>query len=122
MASKKAEFYDSDDNLQRQIDVDDTTKKLHAYDSSDTDLGSLEILLNPAFGSENPVSVAGSSQQTIDKGVYYARADSGVNVEYYNGSSWIVLATPCLIVSDGSNVRFNNTNTTSANGYLTQIS
>ena len=124
MASKKLRIRDSSDNLQRQIDVDDTSKKLHAYDSSDTDLGSLEILLNPSFGTETSVSVAGSSTSVISKGVYYVRADTGVNVEYSTdgGTTWVALSIPCFIVSDGSNVRFNNTNTASANGYLTQIS
>ena len=124
MATKKIRIRDSSDNLQRQLDVDDTTAKLHVYDSSDNDLGSLELVLNPSFGTETTVSVAASSTSVISKGVYYARADSGVNIEYSTdgGTTWVALSAPALIISDGSNVRFNNTNSSAANGYLVQIS
>ena len=122
MADKGIGLADSNGNTKRIMDVDDTTGKEYLYDETKTAIGSMEILLNPSFGSENPISVAGSSTSVIDKGVYYARGDSGVNIEYYNGSSWVALAAPCLIVSDGTNVRFNNTNGSSANGYLTRIS
>lgn len=74
--------------------------------------------------AETTINVAASSTSTIDKGIYYARADSGVNIEYStdNGTTWVALAAPALIISDGSNVRFNNTNASAANGYLLLIS
>ncbi len=80
--------------------------------------------IDKSLGTEVSKSVAGSSTLTIDKGAYYVRADSGVNVEYSTdgGTTWVALSIPCFIVSDGSNVRFNNTNTAAANGYLTPIS
>ena len=74
--------------------------------------------------SETTVAVSASSTAVISKGIHYARADTGVNIEYSTdgGTTWVALSAPCLIISDGSNVRFNNTGTTSANGYLISIS
>ena len=145
MASKKIRIRDSSDNLQRQIDVDDTSKNTAIYDSSDTKIMEVEAhasrheyggadaiatdglhftQIDKSLGTETSVSIAGSSTSVISKGAYYVRADSGVNVEYSTdgGTTWVALSIPCFIVSDGSNVRFNNTNTAAANGYLTPIS
>ena len=122
MADKGFEWCDSNGNVKRIEDIDDATGKKYLYDETKTAIGSLEILLNPSFNTEVSVSVSASSTSVVEKGVYYVRADSGVSVEYYNGSAWISITTPCFIVSDGSNVRFNNTTTATANGYLVQIS
>ena len=145
MASKKIRIRDSSDNLQRQVDVDDTTTHVFIYDSSDTEVMDIEAhearheyggadaiatdglhftQIDKALGTETTVSVAASSTSVISKGAYYVRADSGVDVQYSTdgGTTWETLSIPAFIVSDGSNVRFDNTNTAAANGYLTPVS
>ena len=124
MADKGLELCDSYGNVKRIVDIDDTTGKKYLYDETKTAIGSLEILLNPSFGTEVSKSVAAGATLVIDKGVYYVRADAGVNVEYSTdgGTTWIALSVPAWIISDGNNLRFNNTTTATANGYLLSIS
>jgi len=101
----------------------------HAYGGADAlaDSALRFSQLDKIFGSETTTSVAAASTATIAKGIYYARGDTNVSVEYSpdGGTTWITIVTAGsagLIISDGSNVRFKNANTAAAeNGYLLPI-
>jgi len=145
--AKKLGFEDSNGVLQKQIDVDDTTKTVKIYDSADTEVMDIEAhasrhayggadalaadalrfsQINKVFGSEQTVSVGAGATSTISKGIYYARCGANTSVEYSpdGGTTWVALISTGgvgLVISDGSNVRLNNTGTATEDSYLLPI-
>ena len=124
--AKKLGFEDSGGVLQRQIDVDDSDKKLKLYDNTDALIGSLEILLNPSFGTEQTITVGATSTATIPKGFYMVSLGANTSVEYSpdGGTTWRTLIPAGqggLVVSDGANVRLNNAGTAAEDSYLLPI-
>jgi len=88
--------------------------------------GLLFLHLDKRFGSEQTVSVGASSTQSISKGVYYARTAANTKVEYSydGGNNWqdlIAASSAGLLISDGKNVRFNNSGASSEDSYLLPI-
>ena len=82
--------------------------------------------LKVSFGSESTVSVEAGSTSTISEGLYIARCGANTSVEYSpdNGTTWHTLISTGgtgIVISDGSNVRFNNTGTSAEDSYLLPI-
>ena len=148
MASE-VRYRKSDGTLQRKTKVDDTTGHLKITDGADADVmdyeahearheygGADAIAANGLHfsqvdkilaTSETTVAVAGSGTKVIDKGIYYARGDADVSIQYSTdgGTTWVEVVAAGkagLIISDGSNVRFKNASTTSENGYTVALS
>jgi len=147
MAEKKLQFEDSGGVLQRQVDVDDATKRLKIYASDDTEIMDIEAhasrhgygkedaipdnalrfsQIDKVFGSEVTVSVDAGATSTISKGIYYVRCGANTKVEYSpdGGSTWVELIPVGgvgLVISDGSNVRLNNGGTAAEDSHLLPI-
>ena len=145
--AKKLGFEDSDGVLQRQLDVDDSTKRLKVYASDDSEIMDIEVhasrhayggddaiadnalrfsQIDKVFGSEQTVSVDAGATVTIDKGVYYVRCGANTKVEYSpdGGTTWVELVPAGgvgLVISDGNNVRLNNGGTAAEDSYLLPI-
>ena len=116
---------DVNNNLQRKITLN-SDNRLTVQDSSGNELGSLEKLITPKFGTEQTVSIDAGATSTIDKGIYYARCGANTSVEYSpdGGTTWYTLISAGgvgLVISDGSNVRFNNGGTAAEDSYLLPI-
>jgi len=145
--ARKLGFEDSDGVLQRQVDVDDTTKRLKVYDGTDSEVMDIEShasrhayggddaiadnalrfsQIDKVFGSEVTVSVDAGATSTISKGIYYVRCGANTSVEYSpdGGSTWVTLIAAGgvgLVISDGSNVRLNNGGTAAEDSHLLPI-
>ena len=101
----------------------------HAYGAADA-IGDNALRfsqIDKVFGTvETTVSVDAGTVSVIDKGIYYTRCGSNTSVEYSpdGGSTWYTLIAAGgigLIISDGSNVRFNNAGTVAEDSYLLPI-
>jgi len=100
----------------------------HAYGGADA-LASNALRfaqIDKVFGTEQTVSVGATSQQPISKGIYYVRTGANTVVEYSpdGGTTWVTIVPTGgagLIISDGSNVRFNNAGGSSEDSYLLPI-
>ncbi len=82
--------------------------------------------IDKVFGTESTVSVPATSTSVIGKGIYYARCGPNTTVEYSpdGGTTWVTLVTTGgagLVISDGTNVRFNNAGAAAENSYLLPI-
>lgn len=82
--------------------------------------------IDKVFGTESTVSVPATSTSVIGKGIYYARCGPNTTVEYSpdGGTTWVTLVTTGgagLVISDGTNVRFNNAGEAAENSYLLPI-
>jgi len=143
----KIKLYDSNGVLQRIIDIDATTNHIEIRDSSDSDLMDIEShasrhsyggddaipseglrfsQLGKVFGSETTVTVTAGGTSTISKGVFLVSLGANTSVEYSpdGGTTWRTLIPTGeggLIISDGSNVRLNNSGTADEDSYLLEI-
>ena len=140
-------LYDSDGVKQRKIAVDDTTKRVEIRDATGADIMDIEAhasrhayggddaiadnalrfsQIDKVFGSEQTVSVDAGATSTISKGIYYVRCGANTKVEYSpdGGTTWVELIAAGgvgLVISDGSNVRLNNSGTAAEDSHLLPI-
>ena len=82
--------------------------------------------IDKVFGSEQSVLLDAGITQTISKGIYLVSLGANTKVEYSpdGGTTWRTLIPAGeggLVISDGSNVRLNNTGTTSETSYLLPV-
>jgi len=145
--AKKLGFENSNGVLERQIDVDDTTGTIKVYDSNDTEVMDVEnhasrhsyggadaipdnglrfSQLDKVFGTEATITVAAGSTSTVDKGVYLASLGANTSCEYSpdGGTTWRTLIATGgggVIISDGSNVRLNNSGSADESSYLLPV-
>jgi len=145
--AKKLEFEDSNGVVQRKIDIDDTSKEVTIYDSTETEIMSIEkhasrhgyggddaipaealrfSQLAKVFGSESVVTVTAGGTYTVPKGVYLVSLGANTSVEYSpdGGTTWrtlIPVGQGGVIISDGSNVRLNNTGSADEDSYLLPV-
>lgn len=145
--AKKLGFEDSNGVLQKQVDVDDTSKTLKIYDSTDAEVMDIEAhasrhayggndeipaeglrfsQLAKAFGTESTVSLNAGSKYTIPKGVYLVSLGANTSVEYSpnGGTTWRTLIPAGqggVVISDGQNVRLNNAGTAAEDSYLMPV-
>jgi len=79
--------------------------------------------LKKSFDTETEVSVDAGATATIPKGVYLVSCGANTSVEYSpdGGTTWRTLIPAGgggIVVSDGSNVRFNNAGSAAESSYL----
>jgi len=82
--------------------------------------------IDKVFGSEQSVLLDAGVTQTISKGIYLVSLGANTKVEYSpdGGTTWRTLIPAGeggVVISDGSNVRLNNTGTTSETSYLLPV-
>ena len=145
--TKKLQFEDSDGVLQRQMDVDDSTKRIKIYDGTGTEVMDIEShasrhayggedalaadslrfsQVKVVFGAEQTVSVDAGATSVISEGIYIVRCGANTSVEYSpdGGTTWhtlIAAGGTGIVFSDGSNVRLNNGGTGAEDSYLLPI-
>ena len=100
----------------------------HAYGGADAlaDNALRFSQIDKVFGTEQTVSVDAGATSTISKGIYYVRCGANTSVEYSpdGGTTWVELIAAGgvgLVISDGSNVRLNNSGTAAENSHLLPI-
>ena len=82
--------------------------------------------IDKVFGTESTVTVTAGSTSTISKGVFLVSLGANTKVEYSpdNGTTWrdlIPAGEGGVVISDGSNVRLNNTGTSDETSYLLPV-
>jgi len=82
--------------------------------------------IDKVFGTESTVTVTAGSTSTISKGVFLVSLGANTKVEYSpdNGTTWrdlIPAGEGGVVISDGSNVRLNNTGTSDEDSYLLPV-
>ena len=82
--------------------------------------------IDKIFGTESTVTVTAGSTSTISKGVYLCSLGANTKVEYSpdNGTTWrdlIPVGEGGVVISDGSNVRLNNTGASDEDSYLLPV-
>ena len=82
--------------------------------------------IDKVFGTESTVTVTAGSTSTISKGVFLVSLGANTKVEYSpdGGTTWRTLIPAGeggLVISDGSNVRLNNTGTSDETSYLLPV-
>ena len=82
--------------------------------------------IDKVFGSESTVTVTAGSTSTISKGVFLVSLGANTKVEYSpdGGTTWrdlIPAGGGGVVISDGSNVRLNNTGTSDEDSYLLPV-
>lgn len=82
--------------------------------------------VDKGFDPEQTKNVGAGSTLVIDKGIYYARTGANTTVEYSydGGTNWqqlIAASGAGLVISDGANVRFNNSGGVAEDSYLLPI-
>ncbi len=93
------------------LDVLDIYSEINLPDYS---IGFIKLSPSLVYDKIRYIDVPASTQMTIPRGIYYVNLPSGVTVEANFNGTWItVLSSPGLIVSDGENLRVNNSNTSS---------
>jgi len=98
----------------------------HGYAGADA-INTLRFAqIKKVFKNVASQSITSQSTATISKGVYYVTSPTSMSVEFYDdlADSWKTIISPTgadLVISDGSNVRFKNTATTSKNPHLREI-
>jgi len=139
-------IYDADGNPQRKVTLN-SSNHVEVQDSAGTAIVDIEAhasrhayggddaigtnalrfaQIDKVFGTEQTVSVDAGATSTISKGIYYARCGANTSVEYSpdGGTTWYTLISAGgigLVISDGSNVRFNNGGTGAEDSYLLPI-
>ncbi|RLF39248.1 MAG: hypothetical protein DRN00_02395 [Thermoplasmata archaeon] len=100
----------------------------HAYGGADalTDNALRFSQIDKVFGTESTVTVTAGSTSTISKGVYLVSLGANTKVEYSpdNGTTWRLLIPAGeggVVISDGSNVRLNNTGASDEDSYLLPV-
>jgi len=140
-------LYDSNGVKQRKIAVDDTTKRVEIRDATGADIMDIEAhasrhaygeadaipneglrfaQLDKVFGSESVVTVTAGETYTVPKGVYLVSLGANTSVEYSpdGGTTWrtlIPVGQGGVVISDGSNVRLNNTGSADEDSYLLPV-
>ena len=82
--------------------------------------------IDKVFGTESSVLIDAGATSTISKGVFLVSLGANTKVEYSpdNGTTWrdlIPAGEGGVVISDGSNVRLNNTGTSSETSYLLPV-
>ena len=82
--------------------------------------------IDKVFGTESTVTVTAGSTSTISKGVFLCSLGANTKVEYSpdNGTTWrdlIPAGEGGVVISDGSNVRLNNTGASDEDSYLLPV-
>jgi len=82
--------------------------------------------IDKVFGTESTVTVTAGSTSTISKGVFLVSLGANTKVEYSpdNGTTWrdlIPAGEGGVVISDGSNVRLNNTGASDEDSYLLPV-
>ncbi|RLG66799.1 hypothetical protein DRN89_00095 [archaeon] len=82
--------------------------------------------IDKVFGTESTVTVTAGSTSTISKGVFLVSLGANTKVEYSpdGGTTWRLLIPAGeggVVISDGSNVRLNNTGTSDETSYLLPV-
>jgi len=82
--------------------------------------------IDKVFGTESTVTVTAGSTSTISKGVFLVSLGANTKVEYSpdGGTTWRLLIPAGeggVVISDGSNVRLNNTGTSDEDSYLLPV-
>jgi len=82
--------------------------------------------IDKVFGTESAVTVTAGSTSTISKGVFLVSLGANTKVEYSpdGGTTWRLLIPAGeggVVISDGSNVRLNNTGTSDEDSYLLPV-
>ena len=100
----------------------------HAYGSADAlaDNALRFSQIDKVFGTESTVTVTAGSTSTISKGVFLVSLGANTKVEYSpdGGTTWRTLIPAGeggVVISDGSNVRLNNTGTSDEDSYLLPV-
>jgi len=101
------------------LDVLDIYSEINLPDYS---IGFIKLSPSLIYNKIRYLDIPASTQVIIPRGVYYANIPSGVTVDAnFNGVWVIVLSSPGLIISDGENLRVNNSNTYSVTVELLMI-
>ena len=105
-----------------ELDVDDLVVE-NSISVPDYSIGFIKIDPRLASSAVRTIDVPANSVKVFPRGVYYANLPAGVSVEVNFGGTWLTYATAtvCLVISDGANVRLNNTNATSVSVSVVQI-
>jgi len=82
--------------------------------------------IDKVFGTESTVTVTAGSTSTVSKGVYLVSLGANTKVQYSpdNGTTWrdlIPAGEGGVVISDGSNVRLNNTGASDEDSYLLPV-
>ena len=100
----------------------------HAYGGADAlaDNALRFSQIDKVFGTESTVTVTAGSTSTISKGVYLVSLGANTKVEYSpdGGTTWRTLIPAGeggVVISDGSNVRLNNTGASDEDSYLLPV-
>jgi len=100
----------------------------HAYGGDDAipDESLRFAQLDKVFGSESTVTVTAGGTYTVPKGVYLVSLGANTKVEYSpdGGTTWRTLIPAGqggVVISDGSNVRLNNTGGADEDSYLLPV-
>jgi len=100
----------------------------HGYGGADSipDNGLRFSQIDKVFGDTSTVTVNAGATSTIPKGIYYVFCGANTTVEVYDATNatWRTLISAGgagLVISDGSNVRLNNTGTAAEDSYLIPI-
>ncbi len=100
----------------------------HAYGGTDAlaDNALRFSQIDKVFGTESTVTVTAGSTSTISKGVYLVSLGANTKVEYSpdGGTTWRTLIPAGeggVVISDGSNVRLNNTGASDEDSYLLPV-
>ena len=100
----------------------------HAYGGADAiaDNALRFSQIDKVFGTESAVTVTAGSTSTISKGVFLVSLGANTKVEYSpdGGTTWRLLIPAGeggVVISDGSNVRLNNTGTSDETSYLLPV-
>jgi len=117
----------TDENTNEVVNVEEHASR-HAYGGDDA-LGDNSLRfsqIDKVFGTETTVTVGAGSTQTVPKGVYLCSLGSNTKVEYSpdGGTTWRTLIPAGqggVIISDGSNVRLNNSGGSDEDSYLLQV-
>ncbi len=105
-----------------ELDVDDLVVE-NSISVPDYSIGFIKIDPRLASSAVRTIDVPANGVKVFPRGVYYANLPAGVSVEVNFGGTWLTYATAtvCLVISDGANVRLNNTNATSVSVSVVQI-